>query len=276
MAGSGSESDAHPPEHDDKIRLGGMALANGVLVHGPNSWACAIRTADGELRVASAYKRLRASRVRSAFLRGPARLAEVFALLPELRKRLPDARLPFQRPDVLAAMMGSAVAVRAVKGSTRLSPLAREVVGGLLSLGPAALAVRSSDLAAYHGAEHISIGSYEHGEQRAREHERCGSHMLGPLLASSAIGGAVAARAPGHLRGPARLTAQLGAVAASTEIFAWMVRNPEHPVSRALALPGHELQHRFATAEPTPEQLEVAEAALAACLELERGDPGTH
>jgi uncharacterized protein YqhQ len=31
------------------------------------------------------------------------------------------------------------------------------------------------------------------------------------------------------------------------------------------------LQHRLATEEPTPEQLEVAEAALAACLELEHG-----
>ncbi|MDX6471747.1 MAG: hypothetical protein QOK22_563, partial [Gaiellaceae bacterium] len=25
---------------EEKIRLGGMALANGVLVHGPSSWAC--------------------------------------------------------------------------------------------------------------------------------------------------------------------------------------------------------------------------------------------
>jgi uncharacterized protein YqhQ len=279
MAGSDSESDeTRSPEHDDKIRLGGMALANGVLVHGPNSWACAIRTPSGELRVASAYKRLRSSRVRSAFLRGPARLAEVFALMPELRRRLPEARLPFQRPAVLAAMAGSAVAVRAVKESRRLSPLARELAGGLLSLAPAALAVRSSDLAAYHGAEHISIGSYEHGEPRAREHERCGSHMIGPLMASSAVGGALASRAPAHLRAPARLTAQLGALAASTEIFGWMVRNPDHLVSRALARPGHELQHRFATAEPTPEQLKVAEAALAACLELERAaeaDRGT-
>ena len=50
-----------------------------------------------------------------------------------------------------------------------------------------------------------------------------------------------------------------------------MVRNPKHPVSKALAKPGHEFQHRLATAEPTPEQLEVAEAALAACLELEHG-----
>ena len=29
------------------LRLGGMALANGLLVHGPTSWAVAIRAADG-------------------------------------------------------------------------------------------------------------------------------------------------------------------------------------------------------------------------------------
>ena len=259
---------------DEKVRLGGMALANGVLVHGPSAWACAIRTADGELKVASEYKRLQAARIRNPFLRGPARIAEVFALLPQVRRRLPEAKLPFERPQVLAAMGGTALVVRAVKESKRLSPLARELVSGLLSLAPAALAVRGSDLAAYHGAEHISIGSYEHGEPRAREHERCGSHLLGPLVASSALGATLASRAPEHLRAPARLTAQLGALAASTEIFGWMTRNPDHRLSRALARPGHELQHRLATAEPTPQQLEVAEAALAACLELERHADG--
>ena len=58
-------------------------------------------------------------------------------------------------------------------------------------------------------------------------------------------------------------------MAAATELFGWMVRHPEHPVAKALARPGHELQHRIATADPDPAQLEVAEAALAACLELE-------
>ena len=48
-----------------------------------------------------------------------------------------------------------------------------------------------------------------------------------------------------------------------------MVRNPDTRLARALAKPGHELQHRLATAEPTPAQVEVAEAALGACLELE-------
>jgi uncharacterized protein YqhQ len=259
---------------DDKIRLGGMALLNGVLVHGPNAWACAIRTEDGELKVAGEIKPVRASKVQPALLRGPARLAEVFALLPMIRRRLPEAKLPFQRRGVLAAMLATAATVRVVKTSRSLTPFARELVGGLLSAVPAVLALRGSDLAAYHGAEHISIGSYEHGAPREREHERCGSHMLGPLIATTAVGGALATRAPAHLRGPARLAAQLGALAASTEIFSWMVRNPDNPLAQALAKPGHELQHRVATAEPTPEQLEVAEAALARCLELERAADG--
>ena len=254
---------------DEKIRLGGMALTNGVLVHGPHAWACAVRGEDGGLKVASEHKRFRAAEVRSPILRGPARIAEIFAVLPQVRRRLPEATLPFQRPQVLAAMGGTALVVRSIKESSRLSPLARELLGALLSLAPAALALRGGELAAYHGAEHISIGTYEHGEPRAREHERCGSHLLGPLVASTALGGALAAKAPKHLRGPARAAAQLGAVAASTELFGWMTRNPDKPLSRALAWPGHELQHRLATAEPTPEQLEVAEAALAACLELE-------
>jgi uncharacterized protein YqhQ len=260
----------------DKVRLGGMALLNGVLVHGPNAWACAIRGQDGELKVAGEIKRLRSSQVRSPLLRGPARIAEVFALLPAIRGRLPEARLPFQRPVVIGSMLATALTVKLVKSSRSLTPLARELISGLLSALPAALALRGSDLAAYHGAEHISIGSYEHGAPREREHERCGSHMLGPLIATSAVGGALATKAPPQLRGAARAAAQLGALAAATEIFSWMVRNPENPVAQALARPGHELQHRLATAEPTPDQLEVAEAALARCLELERAADGAN
>ena len=255
---------------EDKVRLGGMALANGVLVHGPTAWACAIRTDDGQLKVAARPKRLRANSIQSPLLRGPVRLLDAMAILPEIRRALPEAKLPFQRPSVLAAMIGSATVVRVLRGSRSVGPAAQELVSGLLSLAPAALALRSSDVAAYHGAEHISIGSYEQGKRAAKEHNRCGSHLLGPLLATTAIGNTLASRAPAHLRGPARLGAQLVAVAASTEIFGWMVRNPERPLARALARPGHELQHRVATAEPSREQVEVAEAALAACLELER------
>lgn len=255
---------------EEKLRLGGMALANGVLVHGPNAWACAVRTPDGTLKQAAAYKRFRAAQVEQPLLRGPARVLELFALLPEVRRELPEARLPFERPAVLAAMAGGAVVTHAVRRSA-LGPATKELAAGLASLGPALVALRGSTLAAYHGAEHISIGTYEHGEPREKEHERCGSHLLGPLLATLTVGNALAARAPAHMRQAARGAATLGAVAAATEIFGWMVRHPDSRLSKALAKPGHELQHRIATAEPTPDQLEVAEAALAACLRLEDG-----
>jgi uncharacterized protein YqhQ len=139
----------------------------------------------------------------------------------------------------------------------------------VLSLAPALLALRGSEVAGYHGAEHVSIGTYEQGRRADKEHERCGTHLVGPLIATTAIGNVLASRVPAHLRTPARAVATLGAVAASTELFAWMVRNPERRLARALARPGHELQSRIATAEPTPEQVEVAEAALGACLALE-------
>jgi uncharacterized protein YqhQ len=259
-----------------RIRLGGMALPNGVLVHGPTAWACAVRADDGRIRVVAERKRFRASQVRNPVLRGPAKLLEVFAFLPLLRRRMPEARLPFERPGVVAAMVGSSVAVRILRESPRIRPAARELATGLLSLAPAVLALRGGELAAYHGAEHVSIGTYEHGEPRAREHERCGSHLIGPLVTTTAIGNVLASRAPARLRAPARAAASLGAIAASTELFGWMTRHPESPVARALARPGHELQHRIATAEPSPAQLEVAEAALRACLELEEADGRSH
>jgi uncharacterized protein YqhQ len=259
-----------------KIRLGGMALSNGVLVHGPTSWACAIRTSSGKIKVASARKRLLAPGIQQPFLRGPLRLAESFAMIPELRRKLPEARLPFERPTVLAATLASALSVRAIRSSARLGDVARELLSGTLSLAPAVLALRGGDLAAYHGAEHVSIGTYEHGEKRAKEHERCGSHLIGPLLVATAAGNILASRAPTHLRGPARAAGSLGAVGTAVEVFAWMTRHPGHPIAKALAFPGHELQHRIATAEPSAEQLEVAEAALAACLELEHGNRAAH
>jgi uncharacterized protein YqhQ len=254
---------------DDKIRLGGMALQNGVLVHGPTAWAVAVRTPEGELKVASGKKSLRGAEVKNPVLRGPARLLDAMLLLPRIRRALPETRLPFERPVVLASMLVSGLAVRALRDSKRLGPLAKELLAGTLSLAPTTLALRGSSLAADHGAEHITIGTYEHDEPRGKEHERCGSHLVGPLLLTSAVGAALAARAPAALRGIARAGGVVGAMAAATELFGWMIRHPEHPVARALARPGHELQARIATAEPDTAQLEVAEAALQACLQLE-------
>ena len=233
---------------EEKIRLGGMALANGVLVHGPTSWACAVRTDDGEIHVARGQKRLLPGN--RPLLRGPARLLEALLVLPGFGAAFPRRASPSSGPRC-SPRSPLPVSLDAPSAETRLPPAVQELAAGALALTPALLALREGDLAAYHGAEHVSIGTYEHGERAAKEHERCGTHLVGPLLVATAAGATLAGRAPAHLRRPASLVAALGAMAAATEIFGWMVRNPEHPMAKALARPGHELQERVATAEPT-------------------------
>lgn len=260
---------------EETVRLGGMALANGVLVHGPRHWACAIRSVDGRLELASGEKGIRSVDVRSAILRGPARVAEALAVLPEVRRALPEAKLPFFEGRVVLVMAATALGIKALRASG-LSLVAQEGLAALLAVVPVAAALRGTSLAAYHGAEHIAIGTYEHGEPRPREHERCGSHMLGPLLVTTAAGNAFAStiQAPPLRRTLARTAVAVGSISVAGELLAWSLRHPERLLSRLLAWPGRELQSRFLTAEPSPEQLEVARAALVECVRLELADGG--
>src|SRR4029450_7942737 len=94
---------------DDKLRLGGMALRNGLLVHGPTHWAAAVRARDGEIKVGSGKKaRLRAGDgVPGA--RGVPRLGEAMVVIPLVKRALPDARLPFQDVSVLTVAAGASV-----------------------------------------------------------------------------------------------------------------------------------------------------------------------
>ena len=47
---------------DEKLRLGGMALRNGLALFGPTSWAAAVRTADGGIRRIDAQDALHVAR----------------------------------------------------------------------------------------------------------------------------------------------------------------------------------------------------------------------
>jgi len=253
----------------ESVRLGGMALQNGVLVHGPKAWGCAVRDEEGNLRVASGLKPSFSSRVRTPVLRGPARLAEAFALLPVVRRALPQARYPFERPAILGSIVASSVAVRAIRRNDLLSPGASEMAAAAASLVPALVALRGPDLAAYHGAEHVSIGTYETGEPAPKEHPRCGSQLIAPMVASTMLANAAVATLPRGARRIGRLVGAVVAVGASVELSAWSARNPERTLSRVLSRPGLELQRRYSTAEPSAAQLEVANAARDACLALE-------
>jgi uncharacterized protein YqhQ len=260
---------------EEKIRLGGMALANGVLVHGPTAWAATVRLDDGTLRTASGRVPRLGRGTSLPILRGPVRIGESLALLPVVRRCLPEARFAFETLSVAVGLVAGSVGAAALRRSALRSGV-RESLAALASLVPAVASLRGGETTGYHGAEHVSIGGYETGTAAPKEHERCGSHLVGPLLATSALANVVVGRMPARSRGPARLVGAAAALGASVEIFGWMSRHPEHRLARALARPGHELQARLSTSEPTAAQLEVAETALAACLAAERAPGETH
>ena len=263
-------------EADEKVRLGGMALQNGILVHSFDHWAVAVRDAAGEVRLASGRKPdLPAVVTGTPLLRGVARMFEVAYLLPTIKRRLPEARLPMESPGMGAALAGSAILAQVIR-RTRLHPATVEVVTAGAALFPAMMALRGSRIAGYHGAEHKAIGGYEKDGAPvdvAKEHERCGSHMVGPLIAATAVGNVLVSRLPASRRGPARLVASVAAMGAATEAFAWMTRHRDHPLAKAMQRPGYELQRVAATREPSSEELEVAETALHEVLRLEGAQP---
>jgi hypothetical protein len=156
-------------------------------------------------------------------------------------------------------------------GSDALASAARESFVALLSVTPALFALRQGDLASWHGVEHKSIAAYEQdGDARdaAKEHDRCGSHLVAPML-SATVAGTVAARRAG-LKGPAVEGAiALGSIAVAIEMFGWSERHSGSALARAFRRPGHELQRAVGTREPDEGQLEVGRRAMEEILRAE-------
>ena len=256
----------------DKLRLGGMALRNGLLVHGPTQWSAAVRRDDGTIQTASGRKPRIHRMENVAGVRGVIRLGEAIAVIPLVKRALPAAKLPFQDAKVLAMMLAAAGGGRLLRG--RLGGgLGTETAVAAISLAPSLVALRGGDLAAYHGVEHKAIAAYEtdadDAADAAKEHDRCGSHLMTPLLASNLAGAALLRRAlerPGPLP---QFAVGLASLGIAVEVFIWTERHAGSPAARALRLPGHELQRLLGTREPSEAQLEVGRAALEEILRVE-------
>jgi uncharacterized protein YqhQ len=266
------EVPALEPDGGTKLRLGGMALRNGLLVHGPGHWAVAVRGRDGAIKVASGEKpRLRGRLAELPWVRGVARLGEAFALIPLVKRRLPELQLPFEDVKVALAMVASSGLAAALR-RTGPATIAREGAVAMLGMAPTALALRGSDLAAYHGVEHKAIAAYEQGTDASvasKEHDRCGSNLVLPMMVSTVAGNAIA-RAVLKSRGPlVSAGVTVGSAALAVELLAWTERHRETSLAHALKFPGAEMQRLFATREPSDEQLDVGRVAMAEILRIE-------
>jgi len=101
-----------------------------------------------------------------------------------------------------------------------------------------------------------------------KEHDRCGSNLVAPMLGAAAVGNVAARRA--GLGGPlAEAGVALGSAALAVEVFAYAERHEGTRLSRLLRRPGYEIQRVVGTREPTEDQLEVGRAALAEILRVE-------
>lgn len=265
-------SDATPVKKG-KLRLGGMAFRNGLLISGPTSWALAVRRDDGEIEVASGKRPVlaRGASAKVPFLRGPLRLAEAMLVLPVARLKVRSSRLAFEDPAVIGSM---ALGMAANRISKRFRASAgKELALTALSAAPALISLRDRELAAYHGAEHMAIAHYEHGSDdpsdEHKEHRRCGSNLLFPMIGLSLLSQAIVAltfRNPGTVH---RSAASLLAVGAAVELFAYADRNPDSAIAASVHTPGMLIQQYISTAQPTEDQLEVARTTLKAILAAE-------
>jgi len=263
-------------EEKERLRLGGMALRNGLLIHGPTHWAAAVRDADGSIEVASERKPELAPALAARIpgLRGPLRLADALAVLPLVRLRMPAARLPFENLRVLGTIGATLVTTAALRKRFGSSAL-REGVVQVVGAAPALVALLDRDLAAYHGVEHKAIAAYEQGIDDPagvpKEHDRCGSNLITPMMLLSVGGTVMLERLVEKPSPAARAVVGLAGASIAVEMFAWSDRHHGDPLAEAFHTPGREIQRLIATKEPTPQQLEVGVAALAEILRAENG-----
>lgn len=254
-------------------RVGGMALANGLLVHDRDNWAAAVRGVDGELRIASG----RAPRVEGVpaldlpLVRGLVRLGEAFVVLPLIRRRLPEARFALEDRRALSVAAASTIAIAIARRRLR-SIWAQEILSSVGGLVPALVILRGSRVAVWHAVEHKCIAAYEQGgldavadaETMPKEHERCGSNLVLPLILTGTAANVLARRVTGRRGLVTKTVASALSIGVAVEVFAFAGRRPRHPLSRAVHAAGHWVQANFVTREPTQGDLVVGRAALEA------------
>ena len=118
---------------------------------------------------------------------------------------------------------------------TRLPPALQELAAGAWRWHRRC-SHRERDLAAYHGAEHVSISTYEHGERAAKKHERCGSTSSGRCCWPRPGARPLPGKAPVGPRG-GRSRRRLGRWPPRPRSSTGWCATPEHPVARALPGP---------------------------------------
>jgi hypothetical protein len=219
-------------------------------------------------------------------LRGLARLGETLLVMAQLKMRMPQAELPLEGGRVAMALAAAFAATETVRAVGPKNAVLQEAGVAVAAFVPAVLSLKSSTISGYHGAEHKVIGGRE-AELRAasagvpgasarsaaalapKEHERCGSNLVGPLLFTTVATNVLLRGKSGRMTPVTQAIAGAVSLGAALEALRWATRHGDSLAARVMMSPGKLIQKTLTTSEPTPDQLEVAERAMKELLRVE-------
>lgn len=257
------------------VRIGGQALADGVLMRTSRAWAVA--RDDGSVEVGplpvSRFRRIPVLRFLVGLASGM-RLAIARGMLGRGSNRAVAAGARRRNRGFLYTLFG--IEALGIGFSLLVGDAARSwpamaavtAVPWVVAFLVLRLATPSS-LWRYHGAEHKAVAGHEAGIAMddvaavlacPRVHDRCGTNLV-----FLAMIGALAFVA---LPAVAQVPALLLLMAVGAEGVSLAARRPRAPLSRVALAGGRALQRFVTTAEPSAAEQTVGCRALAACLEL--------
>jgi uncharacterized protein YqhQ len=282
-----------------EILVGGQAVWEGVMMRSPNGIALAVRQPTGKIQVQKIpYSALskRYPLFRWFFFRGMGALWESLVLgVRALNISLSLANKEEDRLTPAQMVLSFALAIGMVVGLFFLLPLFLSrlllpvltsqwvlIVEGflrflffflyltLIRLIPDVRRI----LLQYHGAEHKAVHAFEHGDPLTVEsaskyntlHPRCSTSFLLVVLIVSFILFAFLDFSQWYWRLLSRILLLPFIAGFSFELIRFFVFYPRNWISKAIVLPGLWTQ-KLTTAEPTPDQIEVALRALQTSLE---------
>jgi hypothetical protein len=280
---------------------GSISVSSGRKSRLPSGGSRSRRTAEIETAARSGSERGRGQTSVTAeapglqglpMLRGLARFAETLLVVAQVKVRMPQAELPLDGGRIAAALATTYAATSTVRAVGPQSRIAQETGAALAAFVPAVLSLKNSAISGYHGAEHKVIAGRE-AELRLRtarraclggsgagqgmsaaasapkEHDRCGSNLVGPLLFTTIAANALVRGKSGRMSPVGSVVAGAVSLGAALEALRWATKHGDSLAARVLMSPGRMIQKTLTTSEPTPQQLEVAQRAMKELLRLE-------
>jgi uncharacterized protein YqhQ len=285
------------PDSSEPKYVGGQAVLEGVMMRGATTWAVAVRTPDGAIKVQVHDAPRWAERyAKYPLARGVATLVESMslgmrALTWSASQQVDDGDEPLPKGAMGGAM---AFALIVFSGIFILLPalaarflnhyahgsLAFNLIEGAIRLamflGYMLLIGRMPDIRRvfqYHGAEHKAIAAYENGveltpgaaQRFTTAHVRCGTNFLLTVMVVTIALYSLFGRPSLPWLIASRLVLIPVVAGVSYELIRGAARNMERRWVARLMVPGLTLQ-KLTTREPSDEQVEVAIASLRAVL----------